>query len=212
MSRTRSVLAAGTVALSLAFAASANAGMINGGFETGDFTGWTQNLSSGGGQSVVSSHTGNSSTYYATEGYYFALLQAGTQNVLSSISQTYYLGAGQTMTGFAFFDSADYLPYDDYAIVAIYDSYGALVATPFYSNVSTVGDYGDGAWTAWTFTAGTNDYFTVTMGVANILDSGYSSYAGFDDIIGSEPIPEPATLALFGLGLVGVSLGRRRRV
>jgi hypothetical protein len=172
MSRKRYILAAGAVAVSLAFAASANAGMINGGFETGDFTGWTQDYSSGGMQSVVTSHTANYGTYYPAEGYYFALLQAGAQDTLNSISQTYLLGAGQTMTGFAFFDADDYLPYDDYAVVAIYDSYGALVATPFYSNVSTVGDYGDGAWTAWTFTAATTDYFTVKMGVANILDSG----------------------------------------
>jgi hypothetical protein len=207
MSRFRTTVAAGCAAVALSLAASANAAIINGSFETGDFTGWTQNLSSGGYQGIVTGHA----AYAPVHGNYFALFGAGTQDILSGISQTFTLHAGHQIQGWAFFDAGDYLPYNDIAKVEIFDSLGGLVATPFYADVAAVGDYGDGAWTYWQYTALVTGTYTVTMGVANTLDSGYHSYAGFDAISSTDPIPEPATLTLFALGLVGLGFARRRK-
>lgn len=212
MTSLRTVLAAGGAALALTFASGANAGIVNGGFESGDFTGWTQDLSSGGFQGVVGQHTSNyGATYNPIGGSSFALFGAGQQNNLSNISQAFSLHEGYSVSGWAFFDAQDYIPYNDIAKVEIRDSSGALVATPYYASVSSVGDWGDGAWTYWSYIAEETDVFTITMGVANINDSGYNSYAGFDEIAAADPIPEPATLTLFGLGLAGLGFARRRR-
>jgi hypothetical protein len=211
MSSLRNMLAAGGAALVLSFASGANASIINGGFATGDFTGWTQNLLSGGFQGVVGSHSGDSISYGPKGGSSFALFQASSEGILTSISQGFELDAGQTLSGWAFFDSRDYLPYNDYAKVEIYDSGNALVATPFYADVGMVGSYGDGAWTPWSFTATVDGVYSILLGVANIGDSGYSSYAGFDEIHAPVAIPEPATLTLFGVGLAGLGFARRRQ-
>lgn len=204
MSSIRAVLAAGGTALALTVASGANAGLINGGFETGDFTGWT--LSSGGAHNVVGAH----GSYGPKEGNSFALLESAAMDVLTSVWQHYYLDAGQSLGGWAFFDTTDYLPYNDYAKVEIYGSSG-LVATPFFTNVGSVGDYGDGPWTYWSFMAPSDGFYTVVMGVANSGDGSVVSYGGFDNVVGVEQIPEPGTLTLFGLGLAGLGLARRRK-
>jgi len=44
-----------------------SAALINGGFETGDFTGWTVSIPSGGSAEVVTSHTGDKGKNYTPE-------------------------------------------------------------------------------------------------------------------------------------------------
>ena len=51
-------------------AGTASATLINGGFESGDFTGWTTYVPSGGSANVVTGH----SIWGPLEGTYFALL------------------------------------------------------------------------------------------------------------------------------------------
>ena len=124
-----------------------SAALINGGFETGDFTGWTVSIPSGGSAEVVTSHTGDQGKDYTPEeGNYFALLKTDGPGSYTTISQTIHLEAGWWVEGYAAFDARDYMPYyNDNAYVNIYASDGTLIATPWYSDVAQVGDYGDGS-------------------------------------------------------------------
>jgi PKD repeat protein len=94
-----------------------------------------------------------------------------------------YLYAGQTISGWAAFDAQDYSPFNDNAMVQILDSFGYVIATPWYADVYAVGDFGDGPWTSWSWTAPIDGTFTIEYRVANFGDSEYDSYALFDAAI-----------------------------
>lgn len=56
--------------------------------------------------------------------------------------------------------------------------------------------------------------YILEFGVSNRLDRGYHSGLAFDGITvgGGSQVPEPASLALLGLGLAGLAWGRRRQI
>ena len=189
------------------------AAVINGSFETGDFTGWTQTLA-GGSQQVVSSHVGvNGTAYSPIGGSYFAVLGGGDGNRLVSIEQDLALGMGDMLSGWAFFSSNEFVPLEltdpnDFASVEVFGSSGALVAQPFYLDAATIGGLVDGPWTSWSFTAPTSDTYTLRLGVANDVDMLFPSEAGFDDI-NLRRVPEPSSLLALCVGLLASGVRRR---
>lgn len=173
----------------LALAAnSAFAGIItNGDFATG-LNGWNTNGS-------VNAVHGNTA----------ARLTAGLgTNVYSTLSQSISLNAGDTLSGQAQFFAADYLPYNDNAYVKLNSS------NLFYSNVSIVGNYGTSALTSFSFTALVSGTYFLSAGVANNRDNGMSSSLEVRNFVVTNAVPEPASLALFGLALAGFVAARRR--
>jgi hypothetical protein len=98
---------------------------------------------------------------------------------LTKLSQSIALEVGDTISGWAFYDSQDYDPFLDPAEVVVIDSLAAETQV-FYSDVLAVGDYGETAWTAWSFTAAVADTYTVEARIWNSLDSILDSRMGFD--------------------------------
>ena len=196
------------LAAPIALAAPALAGPTNLGFESDTLAGWTSN----GGEAFVTgtiSNSGGGSFDTAAEGYLFGGTTAGLgEGVYSTLSQSFTLKAGGTITGYAGFLSNDYTPYNDDAYVAVN---GISLLT---WDVAGVGDYGASGWIPFSFTAITAGVYTLELGVANRVDNKQSSQAVIDGVqVSGAVVPEPASWALMvlGFGAAGTALRSRRR-
>ena len=190
----KTIFAAASVAAATAFAAmgaQASDLVVNGGFDTGDFTGWTQN-----GFAVVTAYGGVT----GINGYY---AETGCTQPGCYISQDVSTVAGQDYTL-----SLDFNPGQNV-------QFGGAYALVQWNGV-TLEDIGVGsnAWTTHTYTVhatGTTSNFTLQAlqqpawdGVDNISITGAPGAGG---------VPEPASWALMigGFGMAGAALRRRQR-
>lgn len=175
------------IAMAVLFGHSANANIItNGGFETGDFTGWTQtgNTSFNGVQcpgpsSVVAA--GNCSAFFGPVG-----TTGGISQSLSTVAGQNYLinfaleSDGGTPNSFsAFFGGTQLISLTD------------IPAGP-YDFMSFVAQATSG---------------TTTLSFDFRDDPGFLNF----DAVSVDAVPEPVTLTIFGVGLVGAIAMRRRK-
>ena len=154
----------------------------NGGFETGDFTGWTVTLNGGTAQAVIQ-HTGDAGTVYdPVEGNYFALIKTDGPGSMTTATTEIDMCLGATLKGWAAFDAQDYTPFVDYAKVRILDSDNNVMATPYYEVCTEPipGPYKDLPWTEWQWTAPSAGIYTIELTVSNAGDSILDSYGLFD--------------------------------
>ncbi|MHC4442609.1 MAG: HYR domain-containing protein [Planctomycetota bacterium] len=149
-------------------------------FESGGTDGWQLYIPSGATATVVMQHNGSNTTYLPQQGSYFLELKTDGPGSYTRAEQAVTLAAGVTLSGWAAFDARDENQFNDNASVQIYNSSGELVATPWYCDVGIIGNYGDGPWTNWNWTAFNADTYTVRYEVANYVDSVWDSYALFD--------------------------------
>lgn len=216
-----------------------HAGLVNPGFETGNFTGWTLDTPVGASSDVVTSWDGDLGYYGGTSlhydpvwGSYFSLLKTDGPDDWNSISQDVSLAGGEKLEGWAAFDARDWLEidyppaYNDTAQVRILDSLGAELAIPWEESVQSLYDvgnygydtadkpgYGDGPWESWSWMPQGAGTYTVEYRITNVADSALASYALFDGPQGVPPVPEPASMVLLGLAgsAVGLALKKRRK-
>jgi hypothetical protein len=154
-----------------------NLGFIrNGSFENG-FLGWQQDVPPGATAETVMEFE----DYVPIKGCYFALLKTDGPGSYNSIQQSFYANAGDSISGWAFFLTKDYMPYDDNSNIQILSG-DTVLSTPFSASVSSVGDYGSTPWTHWEYTFPTTGIYTVRAEIANAVDSNYPSYVGLDAI------------------------------
>jgi hypothetical protein len=109
----------------------------------------------------------------------FILMKTDGPGSYTTASRTFVAKAGETISGWAFFDALDYLPYNDNGQVTI-NSGGSVLATLFSASVSTVGAYGETPWTYWEYTFPSDGTYTLAAKVANAVDSEFDSYLGLD--------------------------------
>ncbi len=200
------------ISLSLIFSATAaKAVPINGGFETGDLSGWAVVGNPTAASVVTEFHTFNVNTpvtMLATEGKYFALIEAG-QNVTTLVSSPFFISMGETLSFDWFFKAGDYLPFNDFASFALEVLIGGVpVWSNVLSQVATVGDFGLTGWHAESFLAPLAGDMALKFFSVNVGDEVLSSFLGVDNVHISNGItnnvPEPGTLLLVMLGAFGL--------
>jgi hypothetical protein len=181
LSRTTNLLAAvGSLTAGFVFALPSTASastppLINPGFETGTLAGWS------GSATVTPSYNG----YAAPDGNYFAVVPAGCST--NALTQTFSAQAGQTLTGWAFFQANDYMPYNDSGAVQLAVTGGGTTTTVFSSSVAEVGNYGATPWHQWSYTYPADGQYTITASSTNAYDCGLSSVVGIDLVADATP-------------------------
>jgi hypothetical protein len=177
----------------------AGASIINGGFETGDLTGWTVTLTPGGTAAAVGSHVGAGlgTIYSPVQGSYFAEIKTDGPGNFEMLSQTITLAAGQTLAGFAAFDYGDFhnpsnpSQFNDKARIEVLDGSMTVIATPWQVQGINVPEYWDGPWTAWSWTATTAGNYSLRVGIENSEFGTFDSFALFDAFV---VVPETSTI------------------
>ena len=150
----------------------------NGDFETGSLSPWTSTPGpSSPGASVQSDFNG----YQPHGGSSFAVVAPGAQDTYTHLTQPFTATAGQTVSGWAFFDGEDYLPFNDDGAVVIQQG-GSDLATVFAASIGALGNYGKTGWTAWSYTVPSSGTYTVDARVRNRGDGSVPSYLGLDDV------------------------------
>jgi hypothetical protein len=178
------VLVVPLVCLSVPEPSSAITVIANGGFETGNFTGWNVTVPLGGNAQVVTVFRSIS----PKEGKYFAFLTNGLQDVYTMVSQPFVVDSlPAAIIGWSFFGTDDYLPFnDDSKVEIILTSGGRLITTLFRSDVvalnNKVGNFSATPWTYWSYTFTSPGQYTIQGGAVNRGDSNVSSYLGLDGV------------------------------
>jgi hypothetical protein len=167
--------------------------IVNGGFETGDFTGWTGWTSGNDFAGVDSSFNG----YLPHSGSFFG--RAGPVGGVSFLSQTFPDAVvGETLTINLFMQSDGATP-NEFAVIFNGSTLVDLNPVPAQG------------WTQYTFTAPSAASNTLQIGIRDD-----PTYLAIDDVsvngpAAPAPVPAPPALAILAGGFAGLGMIRRLR-
>lgn len=171
---------------SLALSAAAQNLVVNGGFETGDFTNWTVTRAPGPRTLNVRSTLPRSGSYDAAFGAIDDQPDTISQSILTIPGRTY---------------SMQYWLEDGDSLFPLHKSFTATFGTQSQTFGATQDAY---VFHSLGFTA------TSTSTVLSFAGYNYSSYYLLDDVsVFLAPVPEPASIAALGIG--ALALVRRRK-
>lgn len=200
---------------SILLATSARAQIINGGFETGDLTGWTPSsfrvFAVGGAANQGIPGPGDPPSGWApSQGATFGWLFSGEfPGVYTTLSQTFAAGAGNVLSFDVYFDAGDSLPYNDNGYVRLVNLDDSSSVTLYAKSVADVGNFGGDGWRSVSHVISADGTYLLEAGVTEGVDFQHHSAVGLDNVT---LVPEPTSLALFLLGGLIVKTVRQRRM
>jgi len=190
-----------TILLALLFYTPANADIVNGGFETGDLTGWM--CLDYAQCNVVTSYSSSYLTLAPQQSSYFSTVEPGGGLYQSRLEQSITLNAGDVISGYFALDGvamhSGSVTVDDGVTTVV-------IASQAHTNIS---------WTYWSWTApATNTYALAfaPFAISGPLPWDPTYVVLFVDGVSvtSSSVPEPASMLLLSLGLMGLAGVRRK--
>lgn len=196
-------------------AASARGQIVNGGFETGDLSGWTASsfrvFAVGGAPNQGIPGPGDPPFGWApSQGSTFAWLLSGeSPGVYTTLSQTFGATAGDVLSFDTYFDAGDFLPYNDNGYVRLVNLGDNSSVALYAKSVADVGDFGGDGWRSLSHVISADGTYTLEAGVTEGLDFQHHSALGLDNVA---LVPEPASLVLCLVGGLVAKLSKRGAV
>lgn len=208
-----------TLGVALLATTTVRADFINGSFETGNISGWTNNpFPAGATTQVVLQHIAAPPsipvgfTFRPTHGNFFALLKTDGPGNVNRLFQDVVIQDGNMIEFDIFFDSGDPGPFpanNDVGRAFLSTTAGVQIGADLFNATSqSVGATGHTPWTTirtGPLAAGT---YRLNVEVANTGTAAFDSFVGLDR---ASVVPEPASLTLVVVGAIGLAGYRWRR-